>query len=128
MVVNKKNNVKKEAKLIDPLFKSALEQSDMPHALYLNDNGKYTLLLISRGLAKIFPILKEDVESLSISSMRKRIFIDDIEKYSNAFDEFASNEKTYLIYIFALLVKERPFKPFMQQASIFQLMGLIIFL
>ena len=105
MVVNKKNNVNKEAKLIDPLFKSVLEQSDMPHALYLNDKGKYTLLLISRGLAKIFPILKEDVESLSISSMRKRIFIDDIEKYSKAFDEFALNEKNLLDIYFRVVGK-----------------------
>ncbi len=99
MVRNKNGNNDKE-ELIDPLFKSALEQSDMPYAFYLNDDGEYKLLVVSRGLAKLFPILQEDANDFTLSSMRKRIYIDDLEKYATSFDEFASGpNKTLDIYI-----------------------------
>ncbi len=106
MALNTKRNDKNSIDLIDPLFKSALEQSDMPYALYLNENGNYTLLLISRGLAKLFPILKEDDGNFSLSSMRKRIHFDDLDKYTKSFDKFAKSSKNILDVYFRVIGRD----------------------
>ncbi len=106
MVKKRSDTNVNEDKSIDPFFKSALEQSDLPYVVYKVNGDAYEFVLVSKGLVQLYPVLKEDLDSLSISSLRKRIHLDDLDKYTKDFDEFAANKDEVLDCYFRELDNE----------------------
>lgn len=91
MVHKKTDANNNEENVVDPLFRSALEQSDLPYVVYKVVGDTYEFVLITKGLVQLFPVLKDDLDNLSVSTLRKRIHIDDLDKYAKDFDEYAKN-------------------------------------